>query len=327
MRKINSLVLATLAFVAGFPLCNTASALCTLPYQLTNGQTADATQVMANLNALAACLSSAPAGSNNAVQYNAGSGAFGGVGPLGNGQVVIGTSGNAPQAGTITAGSGIAIANGPGSITISATGGGTVPNLIQSGFDRTTVMSGPASGTVTLPSTPVVGNILVAVATGYGGTAVTLGVPPAFSTVYANIANASPNQGIVVGARVVQAGDSATWSGFAGGNGGNVFGVLEFSGAHAIQANATQGIQANTAWPFFSGASVNAYTFFVFESDTTNTYSSITGASLLYDGTSSAANHPALVATTLAGTAGSGVVNYSSSNFGNSLFTTISVIP
>jgi hypothetical protein len=33
-----------------------AQAQCTLPFQLTNGQTADASQVMADLNALASCL-------------------------------------------------------------------------------------------------------------------------------------------------------------------------------------------------------------------------------------------------------------------------------
>ncbi|OAF10261.1 hypothetical protein [Bradyrhizobium neotropicale] len=58
-------------------------AQCALPYQLTNGQPADATQVMANYNALLTCLNNAaPTGSTNALQYNAGSGAFGAVGPL-----------------------------------------------------------------------------------------------------------------------------------------------------------------------------------------------------------------------------------------------------
>jgi hypothetical protein len=98
-----------------------ATAQCVLPNQLTNGQTADASQVMANFNALIACLGSQ--GATNSVQYNAGGGSFAGVGPLTNGQLVVGSAGAAPQAQTLTPGAGIAITNGPGSITIAATGG------------------------------------------------------------------------------------------------------------------------------------------------------------------------------------------------------------
>jgi hypothetical protein len=96
-----------------------APAQCTLPHTIANGQPADASKVMANFNALISCLS--PGGSTGAIQYNAGSGALGGVGPLTNGQLVIGSTGNAPQAQTLTAGSGISIATGPGAITIAAT--------------------------------------------------------------------------------------------------------------------------------------------------------------------------------------------------------------
>ncbi len=49
----------TILFALGliFGEINVAEAQCTaLPYQLTNGQTADATQVMANFNALLACI-------------------------------------------------------------------------------------------------------------------------------------------------------------------------------------------------------------------------------------------------------------------------------
>src|SRR5690242_8905810 len=90
---ISSLLLAGL---------NAANAACTLPFQLTNGQTADATQVMANFNALIACLGSA--GSTNAIQTSAGGGAFGSVGPLTNGQLIIGATGGAPQAQALTPG-------------------------------------------------------------------------------------------------------------------------------------------------------------------------------------------------------------------------------
>jgi hypothetical protein len=97
-----------------------ARAQCTLPYTLSNGQPPDATKVMANFNALASCLS--VGGATNSVQYNAGSGSLGGIGPLTNGQVLIGSTGNAPQAQTLSAGAGITITNGAGTIAVSASG-------------------------------------------------------------------------------------------------------------------------------------------------------------------------------------------------------------
>jgi len=101
-----------------------AHAQCALPFPLTNGQTADAAQVMGNLTALANCIAAGgPAGATNALQFNAGAGTFGSVGPLTNGQLVIGSNGGAPQAAALTAGTNVIITNGPGSITISATGG------------------------------------------------------------------------------------------------------------------------------------------------------------------------------------------------------------
>lgn len=114
-------LLASTSFYVG-----NAAAQCTLPFQLTNGQTADATQVMANFTALLNCINdAAPSGSNNAIQYKTGTGTVGGVGPLTNGQLVIGSTGAAPQGQPLTAGAGIAITNGAGSITISATGSGS----------------------------------------------------------------------------------------------------------------------------------------------------------------------------------------------------------
>jgi hypothetical protein len=98
-----------------------AHAKCILPYVLANGEVPDAAQMMANFNALVACR--AVAGSANAIQYNAGSGALGAVGPPTDGQLIIGATGAAPQAQTLTAGSGIAITNGAGSVSIAATTG------------------------------------------------------------------------------------------------------------------------------------------------------------------------------------------------------------
>lgn len=317
---------AVLVFAVGFAFfaasgLNKAEAQCTLPYQLTNGQTADASQVMANFNTLQNCAT--PGGSANALQYNNGAGGFGGVGPLTNGQVVIGSTGNAPQPATLTAGPGIAITDGPGSITISGSSS-ALPTLVQSAFTRLT--SG-TSGTVTLSSTPTPGNLLVAIASGYGGGTTIPAVPSTFYGVYSNINSIASAQAIVVGARVVQSGDGTTWSGFVGGNGGDVFGIFELSNAHAVQAISTQGHQSGMTWPFFAGSAGNAYTFFVLENDGTNGYSSISGATLVFDGTSTNSNHPSLIATVGGGSAANAVVTYTGSTFGNSLFTTVAVVP
>lgn len=98
-----------------------ASAGCTIPFFLTNGQAADADQVMGNFNSLSSCINSLAGGTANSIQYNSGAGALAGMTPLLDGQIPIGVSGGAPQAGSITAGPGIAITTGPGSITISNT--------------------------------------------------------------------------------------------------------------------------------------------------------------------------------------------------------------
>ena len=127
-----------------------AAAGCTLPNQLTNGQTADASQVMVNFNALAACANTGPASPANSIQYNAGS-AFGGLGPLTNGQLVIGSTGNAPVASKLTAGTGIAINNAAGKITISATGAPGVATIYSAGTN-TSLTYDPGTTPVALDS-------------------------------------------------------------------------------------------------------------------------------------------------------------------------------
>ena len=81
---------------------------------------------MANFNAISSCIASVglPGGAPNALQYNAGGGNLGGIGPLSNGQLVIGVTGGPPQATTLTAGPGITITNSAGAIAISGSGGG-----------------------------------------------------------------------------------------------------------------------------------------------------------------------------------------------------------
>ena len=106
-----------------------ANAQCTLPHTLTNGQPPDATKVMANFNALVSCINAG--GSSNAIQYRSGSGALAGVGPLADGQLAVGSTGNPPQAQALTAGAGITISNGPGSIALEATSGSATAGLYR----------------------------------------------------------------------------------------------------------------------------------------------------------------------------------------------------
>lgn len=214
MRR--TVLLAAFSIACAVGSVSMAQAQCAIPYTLTNGQPADATQVMSDFDALANCIDDLPAGATNSVQFNAGSGQLGGVGPLTNGQLVVGSTGGAPQAATLTAGANVSITNGPGTVTISATGG-SGPTLVQSAFKRSFV----TPDSVALTTAPTAGNLLVAFANGFSGG---LGVPTAFGGVYADTSGTTVNsQGIVVGARVVQPGDGTTWSGFTGGNGGDVY--------------------------------------------------------------------------------------------------------
>jgi hypothetical protein len=61
----------------------------------------------------------------NAFSYWSGSSSLGSTAAATDGQLLIGRTGNTPQAATLTAGSGVTITNGAGSITIAASGGGS----------------------------------------------------------------------------------------------------------------------------------------------------------------------------------------------------------
>ena len=116
----------TLAAALLTAAASTAFAQCTLPNQLQAGEVADATKVTTNFTALANCADAqASSASANSVVYNAGSGTLAGAAPLTDGQLLIGSTGHPPQAGTLSAGSGIAITGNAASLAISATGSGT----------------------------------------------------------------------------------------------------------------------------------------------------------------------------------------------------------
>jgi hypothetical protein len=113
--------LISIAFFLG--MVDAASAACTVPNQIVNGSVVDSAPVMGDFNTVATCLGNiAPAGTQNSIQLDNGSSGFSAVGPLTDGQLLIGSTGASPSATTLTAGTGVAIANSPGGISISTTG-------------------------------------------------------------------------------------------------------------------------------------------------------------------------------------------------------------
>lgn len=125
MRRMGGLALVSALVWSASSLSNDVRAQCTLPYQLTNADLADALKLTANFNAIAKCIVAQNA--TNSVLYNGGGGALLGLPPLADGQLVIGSTGNPPSPQTLIPGVGVAVTNGAGSITVSATGaiGGT----------------------------------------------------------------------------------------------------------------------------------------------------------------------------------------------------------
>lgn len=91
-----------------------------------------------------------------------------------NGQIPIGSTGADPVLATITAGSGVTVTNGAGTITIASTGGGLawvdVTGTTQAMAVNTGYTANNASlVTLTLPSTAAYGSILAVVGKGAGG--------------------------------------------------------------------------------------------------------------------------------------------------------------
>jgi hypothetical protein len=115
---------------------------------------------MADFNALQTCITAqAPAGSINSIQYNADGTHLGAIGPLTNGQVIIGSTGNAPQAATLTAGPGISVTNSSGAITITAVGsGGVLPSIRGSAIQAASTGSSP---TIAFPAGSAAGDLAI----------------------------------------------------------------------------------------------------------------------------------------------------------------------
>jgi hypothetical protein len=84
---------------------------------------------------------------------------------LTNGQLAIGSTGADPSAATLTAGSGITIANGAGSITINGVGGGLTWTVVTGTTQSAATNNGYIANnaglvTVTLPATSNVGDLV-----------------------------------------------------------------------------------------------------------------------------------------------------------------------
>lgn len=102
-----------------------------------------------------------------------GSSAFTFLGPLTNGQMLIGSTGANPVAATISAGTGVTVSTGAGSLTISATGGG--PYTEVTGTSQAMAVNNEYTAnnaglvTLTLPATAAIGDYVIVNGLGAGG--------------------------------------------------------------------------------------------------------------------------------------------------------------
>lgn len=104
--------------------------------------------VNADISASAAIARSKVAtGTNFALLANNSSGLISDLGPLTNGQLLIGSTGTAASPSTLTAGTGISITNGAGSITIAATNAGSPGDISETSFSGANNVSSPANVT------------------------------------------------------------------------------------------------------------------------------------------------------------------------------------
>ncbi len=104
---------------------------------------------------------------NHALQVGNSAGSLTSLGVAGNGQIPIGSAGVDPVIANITAGSGISISNGPGTITISATGAdllaytnvNTTPYVVLTTDEYLGVDCSGGAITIQLPNAPSTGRV------------------------------------------------------------------------------------------------------------------------------------------------------------------------
>lgn len=91
-----------------------------------------------------------------------------------NGQLIIGSTGATPATSTLTAGTGVSITNGAGSITISTTGGGLTTSSIAgttqaAAVNTRYIVANAGQTTITLPTTFAIGDVVIIKGLGAGG--------------------------------------------------------------------------------------------------------------------------------------------------------------
>jgi hypothetical protein len=96
------------------------------------------------------------------------------LGVANNGQLPIGSTGSDPVLATITAGTGVSVVNGAGSITINAAGGGLTWTDVTGASQAMAVNNGYTADnaglvTLTLPATAAYGSVMAVVGKGAGG--------------------------------------------------------------------------------------------------------------------------------------------------------------
>lgn len=117
---------------------------------------------------------------------------------LTNGQLAIGSTGVDPSAATLTAGTGVSITNGAGSITINSTGGGMSWTVVTGTTQAAAVNNGYIANnaglvTVTLPATSAVGDIVAV--TGINNATGWLVAQNAGNTIFFGTATTTPGVG------------------------------------------------------------------------------------------------------------------------------------
>lgn len=117
---------------------------------------------------------SAPTLTQHALLVGAASNNAGTIAALTNGQLAIGSTGADPAPGTLTAGTGVTITNGAGSITVASTGGGVTWNDVTGTSATMAVNNGYLSDnaglvTLTLPTTVAQFSIINVAGFGAGG--------------------------------------------------------------------------------------------------------------------------------------------------------------
>lgn len=100
------------------------------------------------------------------LQVGAGTSTVTQLGVASNGQLPIGSTGANPVLATLSAGTGVGITNGAGSITINATGGGMTWSTVTSSSQAAAVNNGYVVNngtlcTITLPATAAVGSFII----------------------------------------------------------------------------------------------------------------------------------------------------------------------